>query len=298
VTGNEFVGLLRISLTRFRDEAEEYVRIHGFDPASGSAAATDRTTYPRPDSPLTVAAIASVLIESVGEHVTAFTKTITEPVEPIACWTCVRSMLESAAIAAWLFEPGIDIQTRVGRSFAHRYEGLEQQLKLVRAIGRSVAEVQQVEGHISDVEAVALRLGFRPVTNRSGERVGIGQRMPSATEMIKMMLDEDLAYRLLSAVAHGHFWAIQQLGFKEVLEPQPPTASALAKSFEKHSGTVQGYTFLAMRALKSLALPLWNQCLYYGWDKERLAAVLESVYDQLHATQEVRFWRPEPGRRS
>ena len=33
--------------------------------------------------------------------------------------------------------------------------------------------------------------------------------MPSATEVIKLMLDEEVMYRILSAVAHGHNWAIR-----------------------------------------------------------------------------------------
>jgi hypothetical protein len=103
------------------------------------------------------------------------------------------------------------------------------------------------------------------------------------------MLDEELAYRMLSAVAHGHFWAIQQLSFKK---GQPTVSDGVAVvELMKSSGTVEGYAFLGVRAIKSLALPLWNQCLYYGWDESRLIAILESVYDQIKATAAVRFWR-------
>ena len=48
------------------------------------------------------------------------------------------------------------------------------------------------------------------------------------------------------------------------------------------------YDFLGLRML---ALPLWNQCLYYGWEKARLTEVLESVYNEIKATAAVRFWR-------
>jgi hypothetical protein len=63
----------------------------------------------------------------------------------------------------------------------------------------------------------------------------------------------------------------------------------------KHSGTVEGYGFLAVRAAKSLGLPLWNRCLYFGWDRDRLANLLKSVYDEFKATAAIRFWRPAVG---
>lgn len=238
-----------------------------------------------------MSAIASFLIESVGEHVTAFLKTITEPVESIACWTCVRSMLESSSIAAWLFEPDIDAKTRVGRGFAHRFEGMVQQVKFLKAMKRPAAEVKALEDHINDVENVAVGLGFTRVKNTRGDRIGICQVMPSATDIIKLMLDEELAYRLLSAVAHGHTWAIQKLGFKEAAVPMPPTSGVAVTAFEKHSGTIEGYCYLATRAAKSLGLPIWYWCLYFGWDKCRLTAALEATYDEMKATPAIRFWR-------
>ncbi len=291
MTGNEFVDLLRSSLTTFHDDVAAFVQSYGVDPLPGSVAATERATYARPESVFTVSAIAGILIESVAEHVTAFVKTITEPVEPIACWTCVRSMLESSSIAAWLYEPGIDVQVRVGRGFAHRYEGMEQQLRLSKAIGRLPADIKRDEQHVNDVENTAVAQGFPRLRNRKGERTGIGQVMPSATEIIKVMLYEEQAYRLLSAVAHGHYWAIQQLSFRQVPDTRPQAGGVATTPFKKHGGTVEGYAYLATRVAKAFGLPIWNQCLYFGWDKERLTAILESAYDRFKGKDAIRFWK-------
>jgi hypothetical protein len=171
---------------------------------------------------------------------------------------------------------------------------MEQELKLMRALRFPAAKVQKLEDHINDVENVATGLGFARLRNRKGERNGIGQQMPSATDMIKRMLDEEKAYRLLSAVAHGHVWAIQQLGFTQ--GDVNLTNGISTTALTKHSGTVEGYGFLVTRVMKSLGLPLWNQCLYYGWDMDRLNALLESVYDQLDGSPAIRFWRPKTGR--
>jgi hypothetical protein len=291
--GPEFVAVLRDALSRFHDEAGKFVRSQGVDPAAGSRAAVERSSYVRPESLLSASAIATLLIECVAEHVTAFVKTITPPVEPIACWTCVRSMLESSAIATWLCDPTIDAKTRVGTSFAYRYEGLEQQEKFGRATNLPPAEQRKLETHIDEVERTALALGFAPVTNRNGRRIGIAEQMPATTDMIKIVLDEERAYRLLSAVAHGHIWAIQQLGFKPAtVQPAQTVVSGVpTTALEKYADNVSGYAFLALRAMKSLALPLWNQCLYFGWEIHQLAVLLESVYDQVHVQPALRFWR-------
>jgi hypothetical protein len=34
-----------------------------------------------------------------------------------------------------------------------------------------------------------------------------------------------------------------------------------------------------------------NQCIYFGWDESRPAAILEAVYDEFTAKPDTRFWR-------
>ena len=178
MNGNDIVAAFRTSLARLFDEASAFGQSQGRVPKVGSIATSERTTYLRPESLHTVTAIATLLLESVGEHVTTFVKTITEPVNPLAAWTCVRSMLESASIAAWLLDPAIDAQTRVGRAFAHRFEGMEQQKKLLNAMGAPAKDVQQLEVQINSTDNVAASLGFPRFRNTKGEISAIGQRMP------------------------------------------------------------------------------------------------------------------------
>ena len=117
--------------------------------------------------------------------------------------------------------------------------------------------------------------------------------MPSATEMIKSMLDEEAMYRLLSAVAHGHSWAIIQLGFKDAsaTQLQSTVVGINVRPFEKRV-YMNGLAYLGLGAAKAFARALWNQSLYMGWDKGQLATVLESVFDKLQAKPSSRFWRP------
>src|SRR5438067_518039 len=104
----EYLAIMREGLSGFCRDASEFVQSQGRVPKAGSQAATEQATCARPESIVTAQSLALTLLESSSEHVMAFVKTITNPVETIACWTCIRSMLESSALAAWLLDPSID----------------------------------------------------------------------------------------------------------------------------------------------------------------------------------------------
>ncbi|KKL58566.1 hypothetical protein LCGC14_2224080 [marine sediment metagenome] len=290
--GEEYIVPLRAALTALFDRIAGLFKSHGNDPDPSSLASTELRDAARPESIVTACSISTQLIEYSSEHLTAFVKTITEPIEPLACWTCVRSMLESCAISAWLSDPAIASTARIGRMFAMRYEGMQQQLKFGRVVNRSTSELQSLSDRIDDVERTAMSLGYQPVCNRNGQRIGIGQRMPNATELIGLMLDEEAMYRLLSAVAHGHSWAIIRLGFQGATgaNQQSTMAGINVKTFEKKV-YMNGLAYLGLGAAKAFARALWNQSLYMGWNQDALEEVLEDVFDTLDVTPNSRFWR-------
>jgi len=290
--GPDYIANLREALSIFYADLGKFYKDQANAPGPTSQAANEQATFQRPESLVTAWSIATLLIESGGEHVTAFVKTITEPVEPIAAWTCVRSMLESCALASWLLDPGIDATARVGRVFALRFEGLEQQLKFGRVAGVSDSELEATKKRIDDAEQVALNEGYPVVVNSRGKRIGIGQQMPSATEVIHLMLGEEPKYRLLSAVAHGHSWAILQLGFKRVTDhPRGVRIGGVPVSGFEKTAYIEGMSLLGLLAARALARPVWHQCSYFGWNKAQLKVLLDSAFDKLRATASVRFWR-------
>ena len=292
--GPDYLPEMREALSRFCNEIRSFHADHGNDLTPGSPAVHEKAVSPRPESLVTAWSQYALLIESGGEHVTAFVKTITEPMELIACWTCVRSMLESCALASWLLDPRINARTRVGRVFALRYEGMKQELKFVRATGGSGEDLQSLEKRSDEVEQVALKLGYPPIVNKKGKQLGIGQKMPSATEVVKLMLDEEEMYRLLSAVTHGHGWAIRGLVFSPVLEGdlRPDVGGVPVTMFKKAVG-VDKLALLGLIAVEAFAKPVWDKCNYAGWDKERLIGVLDSTFDKLGLRASKRFWYGE-----
>ena len=292
----DHLSVMREALSLLCDEIKSFSTDHGNNLNSGSPAKHELAVSPCPESLVTAWCKAAQLIESGGEHVTAFISTITEPIQPIACCTCVRSMLEPCSLAAWLLDPHIDAHTRVRRVFAIRHEGIEQYLKYVRVTGGSDECLQSIKKRHGDVERDALKLGYPRIVDKKRKRVGIGQKMPSATEVINQMLDEEEMYRLLSAVTHGHDWAIRGLGFRPVPEGdlRPDVGGVSVTMYEKQVDVAK-LALLGLTAAKAFAWPVWDRCNYAGWGNERLIDVLDSIFDKLGLKSSERFWRPPKG---
>jgi hypothetical protein len=276
----------RVALLHLHSRLSAFVNAQGILPHAHSPALLEETTFLHPESVRTVVSQANQLIEVAGDHLTAFVKTISDPLETIAPWTCVRAILESAAVAAWLLDPAIEAKTRVGRSLALRFEGMEQQLRYCRL--KDVRVTREVAERIREVESEAASWGFAPRTDRNGKRLGIGQRMPSATELIRTALDEEGMYRLLSGVAHAHFWAVHALGFRPaegLSSPLPPGYRAAEKSVN-----VQGMLALAALVAGAIGRVAWRQCSYYGWSHDELRSFLEPMLDMLRVPDRKRPW--------
>ena len=284
----EFANL-RAALVELRDELAQHVAPYGHAPVPGSIADLELQAFPRAESVHTASSQAWMLLDVTADQLTAFLKTVSEPFETIAPYTCIRSLLEAAALASWILDPTIDVRTRVSRSLALRYEGLVQQLRWAKAAGKDPIKAERRLDHIV---AVANTLGYAPVNDRRGRVCGAGRHMPSVTDLVGEMLQEEVLYRLLSAVAHGHHWAIHQLSFTKA--PQFDTVSAISGT--KLTGLTKGanidsMALLILVAASTFARAVWYKALYLGWDRDLLRTLLEERFDRLGAADHLRCWR-------
>jgi hypothetical protein len=280
---------MRDALAQLRDRLAAYAQPYGSDPQPGSVGEAEIKKFSRPESVHTAQSQAWILVEVTSDQLTALVKTITEPVETVAPYTCVRSLLEGAALACWLFDPMIDVSDRVARSIAFRHRGMLQQLRWAYAAGEDAAKAER---RLADIAALATNLGYQPILDRHGRHVGAGQHMPSVTDLIRAILDEEEHYRLLSAVAHGHHWALQQLSFNRA--PHFDTASALSGarlSGLTKAANVTAFALFMLISARAFARTVWYQALYLGWDRTRLRELLEEIFDRLDSRNELRFWR-------
>ena len=283
---------MRESLDSLRKDIADFHADLGVDWCPDSRAAVEFSQAKIPDLVTTNWSSSFFLIELGFEHLSSLIRTMEEPLCPLACGTCVRSMLESCSIASWLLQPNITPHERIGRGYAYRYSGMEQYAKYLRENHPGSSALDQLKGRICEVEREAVSLGYTEVANKEGKRIGIGRRMPSATEVIKLMLAHGGYYRILSAVSHGHNWAIRSLGFALVASAEAPT-SISSDSVRPHTKIANPIylNLLGLIAVEAVSRPVWNRCLYGGWDKERLAHILDVVADRIGLKPNHRFWR-------
>jgi hypothetical protein len=272
---------MRKALASLCDDAGTFVNEFGPYPLVGSIAAVELSGPDDSEQLVAAHSLGNLLFESAADHAFALTRLLREPVPTIAPWTCVRGGLEAAAICCWVLSDSIAARERIGRNFAYRHEGLSQQLKLAGATGDE-SSGEKILRRLEDVEAKATALGYPPIANKSGRRDGIGQRMPTITKLVGDTLGEEKLYRILSAMAHGHVWALMQLGFQA---PEAGKPTLLKKTMNSDAAAV-----LLMTAADVLAKPLWAEARLFGYDLQRLKALLDRGYREMGLNETRHFW--------
>lgn len=278
---------IREALDRFHTEIAILVQRADSLPADGSPAKRDAAAFARPISVHTVCSQAIFWVEVAGEHLTGFLKTVSEPCETTAPWVSVRALLEACALGTWLLQPELEVSERVARSIGIRYKGQDELRKLLE-VGEGMDSQVAVQ-RLDHLEATALELGYAQLRSARDRRTGAGTRVPPTTELVREQLNEEFLYRLASAVAHSHLWAIQQVGFR-LVEPAPdapadPDFRGMAKTVRP-----EFFVYLAQAAAQSIGRLLWYLCLYFGWNREDWATALERLFDVLQVPDEGRFW--------
>ena len=254
----------------------------GMSPDPGSLAAKEQADSSNAVQLSAAYSGGTILLVSAADHALALTRLLlVKPVLAMAPYTCVRGSLESAALSRWLLSNRIDSRERIGRSFAFRFEGLSQQLKLARA-KHDTNSCDAILSRMDKLDAQARSLGYGPVVGKKGNRIGIAQRMPSATECIRKTLDEEWLYRILSAMAHGQTWAQKQLSF-HVPDPTEPTLL-------KKTLSTDAAAWLLWKAADTLAKPVWTKASLFGHDLDNLSRILETRYREMGLVENRHFW--------
>lgn len=237
---------------------------------------------------------ASVLFEAGLDQLLAFIKTIKEPTQTIAPYSCAREIIESSALASWLFDPKIVVAERVARGFAFQYQGLDQLKKFEQSLDdeRKEERTNSVIAQIENTEAIALSQGFQELRGQ-GKRTGIGRIMPSSTEIIRDTMDEEATYRLLSAIIHGHQWALHHLSFRSVNSEDlaiDENEIFVGPVFEKYL-SVEMISFLCQEVFICLARPIWYKYQLFGWNRDQLKEILDQASNVIKAEDKLQFWK-------
>lgn len=208
------------------------------------------------------------------DHLSALARIAGHPVSSLAPATCARAVIESSALCSWLCDPKIGVYQRVARCYAYRYEGLCQQGKL------KGEREPKIDEQVDAMEAEALSLGYNQIT-KGGKRAGVGVRMPATTELIRRSLDGPSgyefanAYRFFSGIAHGHFYAVSQFGFRAGDNPDPfAPESVLTKHADPAALAISG-----VNSVLAYTLAIGRLSRLFGW--EDVMPLVERSYDQM-----------------
>lgn len=281
-------------LRSFEQRTAAFLLKSGRSPVPGSIAEAELKSFSEPDHVKTAYSQGNLLLSSATDHVNAFTRVVQPPINNFAAWTLVRGAVEPAAMAAWLYDPSINVTERVRRSYAYRFDSIDQERKLIEALGHTDLAQKSMD-RLDFVEKEAVSLGYARVANRQRQRTGIGMVMPSNTAVIQQVFGEETQYRILSGMAHSLPYATTKLACRpagsesELPENQSPFHDNMVAMEQHMSGASLG--MLCHWVLFAMAKAVWFYATLYGFNQSELTNVLDETTRRLIKQPERRFWR-------
>jgi hypothetical protein len=264
------------SLSKFLDQTSVIWNERGDIPLPNSQADLEVKSFQRPEAVVTAYTQAGMLFESAADYTMALIKTLTEPAQTIAPWGCARSVVEASVLATWLWDSKVNAHQRVQRSLAFRHEGLLQQLKLAK-ISKGRLDQEKTISRIKEVERTALEFGMAKISNIKGRKgTALDLKMPTITDIVTQTFDKEQNYRMLSAMIHGHSWAIQSLGFTVALKNQEIFKGVKGAYLKKNLGP-SSIGYLCIEAVTSLSSAILMKYRLFGWDARPMAIIINST---------------------
>jgi hypothetical protein len=229
---------------------------------------------------------AAFLADCACDNLIAFHKTMIEPIALFGPWVCVRAAFETSAHAAWLAEPRIGPTERAIRGFAFRYKNLEEQVKFLRAWKRDLAAIQKATDRLRDAEETARRQNIKILKDKRHKTTSLGMQMPTATQLVVQMFDDEPAYRLLSGMTHGYPW-ISRL----VLKPATGDDGISPRVKAIRQMPAENVIYLCARVVRAVSKAVWYRSQQLGWNLPHLRQALEATFDNMNINNSERFWR-------
>lgn len=219
------------AIENFIDNSIELINKHGFEPKPGSISSEELESFQPPLSLKTAYSQGHAFVEVAFDQLMAFTRTLKEPIQTIAPFTCSRSVLESCSLAVWLLNNEITAEERVKRSLSFRFEGMVQSKKLANSsISENGIEITDIQ--TNKIIKIAQDMSYPIFRNKKNKIIGVATHMPSITDLAKNILNKEYEYRLLSAVAHAHNFALIQTSFVRYSDSEDDEVSLYEKSLD------------------------------------------------------------------
>lgn len=201
------------TLSTLLEETSSVVNVLGSTPIRGSIFEREVRESPSALSIKTAHSQAYILLESSADCISGFTMTLSPPVNTISPWVLTRAALEACASSIYIGRPDISITDRIARSLAFRLYGLREQRKISFDAGE---DTSGIESRMDALAATADTFSIPLQRNTAGTLRQIGERWPGYTDLVSNELDQRIAYRIMSGVAHSLPPILQQLSFRTI----------------------------------------------------------------------------------
>lgn len=272
------------SVKQFLIESHIYLGSDFPNPTSESRFRKELDTFVDRNALENTYAQSNLTLGTATDHLEGFCKLV-QADHAIAPFVCIRASLEANAIASWLLEDMKDTRERVARGLALRHKGLlDQKRYCVRNRPERVGELNRI---INSIKKTASKLDL-PVDERERSDDLVARKMPNITDLVKIALNQEADYRLLSSVAHGHHWAINTMCRRK--KPGTEKGEIFSVVLEQHLYP-EVVCLLASMGLNAAQEARRRQFVQYGYSTVELEALKvycdRSIYECLKQPTEI-----------
>jgi hypothetical protein len=216
--------------------------------------------------------MAELRLVVTADHVGTLAGLLKNAESVYAVSALARTALETSARAAWLLDPRIDGLTRGCRGMTELLYAFREEAKYSIPTFHPLVR-KRIGGLVAGAESASIEV-FRH--RHSNEPLHFGEPRPGATDVIRAFMDSagELAYRELSAIAHGNPTAL--LRQTEVVPDHEHPAGVPLPEAERVSLTRPAPSASSVVPLgvvwQAYMQALEQKVELYGWDRTALQA--------------------------
>ena len=210
-------------------------------------------------------------------------------------YTCARGVLEACSTAIWLMDDRITYKKRIERSLNLRLDDVRSQGKFRDKVERqsqgrrdewlSQNPRQRAQERIDHFRACAKGAKVREKC-KGGRFIAFGSGMPRISDRIRMSLDAEVDYSILSSVAHANTAVLPQLSGSL----RPTDKGLLLKPGLSPLMAI----WLIRNVVQWQSRAAWGCFRLFGRPLDGVTELLETTYERLGIEPERRFWTTGP----
>ncbi|MBN8691326.1 MAG: hypothetical protein J0L72_11155 [Armatimonadetes bacterium] len=215
------------------------------------------------------------------DHFYGALKAYSFPSNVYAACTCTRGCLEASALAIYFSDTSVSPIQRMARQYSWRINGLSQATSTLFALEDRAGDAELVHERIAQITAEAASFGFhfdKALAASPEHRL----RKMKITELVKSQLRMEANYRILSAVAHSHNWALIQVGMN--------ISGEGAQSFGNLTVKPEYFSFNLRTLVRSIGLANLTVSHYRDADTRVIVNCLEQATRAGLLVEADQFW--------